>query len=71
VYRFGQAPAREAADGPAQLTPAAARAGKPGLFDFFQEMHFYLNVLQTLKCHRNYFEHASEVIQISLSSLSH
>jgi hypothetical protein len=48
AYRFGQAPAREAADGPAQLTPAAARAGKPGLFYFFLKMHFYL------KCSTNF-----------------
>jgi hypothetical protein len=41
MYWFGQAPTREAADGPAQFTPTAARAGNPGLFYFFENAFLY------------------------------
>jgi hypothetical protein len=41
AYRFSQAPAREAAYGPAQLTPAVARAGNPGLFYFFENAFLF------------------------------
>jgi hypothetical protein len=43
AYQFGQVPMREATDGPARLTPAAAQAGNPGLFYFLFKMDFYLD----------------------------
>jgi hypothetical protein len=41
AYQFSQAPTREAADGPARLTPAADRAGNPGLFYFFENAFLF------------------------------